>query len=87
MPGPSPFLVENPERYWPSEDLTNPSPVVQGSVADKEWRSIILLLDLIERYTPHLRGSFVCSEDWWKQHLGTPEAHVSCVNPPATLRD
>jgi hypothetical protein len=42
----------------------------------RETRAITHLLSLIGQHAPHLRESFVSSPEWWRQHWGTPEAHV-----------
>jgi hypothetical protein len=45
-------------------------------VQAKERASLTHLLTMMDKYTPHLRPSFVCSKIWWEQHLGTAQAHV-----------
>lgn len=86
MPGQSrdqaPFSDEDLSRYWPNGIPSNQPPADPRSrVPDDRLKESIL------KYAPHLRESFVTSDDWWKIHWGTPQAHVRLATQMLTAND
>ena len=78
------FSNEDPDRYESSGDAQNPLSTAEGAAA-AERKSLSRLLSLIKEFAPHLHRSFVYSEAWWEQRLGTPEAHVRSTKKPTVF--
>jgi hypothetical protein len=68
------FSGDNPERYWPFGARNSPL------LNDPARGTHESLLQLIRRYAPHLKASFVNNEAWWSRNWGTPQVHVRTPN-------
>jgi len=60
-----------------------------SSVAQKEAASLQILLELMEEFTPHMKGTFVLNKAWWDLSADNPGIHVRVLPtlppPPLTM--
>lgn len=67
-----------------SSDTSSPAPedvkLRPSKVAEKETASLQILFDLMKKFTPHIKGTFVLEKNWWDLNAENPGIHVRLLS-------